>query len=155
MVEKTVDWLDSSGFRFPITSSPHFCIILAYGLLYVSSTMIVQLTILFGTSCGSLHGHDRLDCAALRQVIVGPGVAGRRGIPKGTEELSVRIIACRKNPFLELRSATKAKGLQYVKPYGRSRNDSGCIVHYAWLNFTGRHGTSMRVQGCTVPTLAS
>ena len=81
MVEKTVDWLDSSGFRFPITSSPHFCIILAYGLLYVSSTLIVQLTILFCTSCGSLHGHDRLDCAALGQVIAGPGVAGRRGIP--------------------------------------------------------------------------
>jgi len=139
MVEKIVGrhTPQGSGFRlrpvliFVLYSHMNYCM---YPI-----TLIIQLTILFGTSCGSLHGRDRLDCVAPRQVIVstrGLGVIGRRcEIPKATKRPSVGSSRAARTLYW---SATKAEGLRCAKPNGSSRNDLGRIVHYAWLNFTGR-----------------
>jgi len=102
-------------------------------------TSIIQLTILFGTSCESVNGHDRLDCVPPRQAIaltLGLGVMGRGEILEGMENPQWQMIEGRKSPISE---RIKARQGVYGKAKGRSRNDFGCIVHNAWVNFTGQN----------------
>jgi hypothetical protein len=100
MVEEIVGLSHSSGFRFPIASSPHFCIVLTYELLYVSSYFDRAIDnplwyLLWKPRSSRLRRSKAVDSTERS------GCEGRRKIPKGTKKRSVRIIACRKDPFLE------------------------------------------------------
>ncbi len=89
-------------------------------------TSIIQLTTLFGTSCGG----DHLDCVAPRQTItltLGLGVTGRHKIPEGMEKPCVRMIESRKSPFLGAPPRQRVYG--YAKTNLGTISDASCITH--------------------------
>jgi hypothetical protein len=95
-------------------------------------TLIVQLTILFGTSCGILHGGDRLDYIAPRQVITptcGLGVTGRCEIPEGAKESGVRVITCRKKPLLGTPPRQRVYDVHNPMADLGTPSDASCITH--------------------------
>jgi len=103
---------------------------------------IVELTILFGNSCGGLHGRDHFDCVAPTRAItltLGLGVTGRCEIPKGMEEPSVRRIEGRKSPFLERHQGRGFTDMQRPEADLGTFSDALCIRH--GLYFTGRRCT--------------
>ncbi|SRR6266403_2204596 len=104
----------------------------SYGLLYVSYYFDRPIdNPLFGTSYGSVHGHDRLDCVPPRQAItltLGLGVMGRREISKGMEKPSGRMIEGRESP---IGAPLRQRVYGYAKPKADlgTISDASCITH--------------------------
>jgi hypothetical protein len=89
-------------------------------------TSIIQLTTLFGTSCGG----DRLDCVAPRQTItltLGLGVTGRHKIPEGVEKPCVRMIESCKSPFLERHQGRGFTDMRKPKANLGTISDASCM----------------------------